>query len=669
MKKREPAVETADTAIPRRVLSEAIHDVLRGRPLRAAAFLTFQFDPGFFEQEILPVFFDVSLSHVTEIRLLGLAEEMRKVESVAVYYDRAALIAGAQSSLLDIQRIAVSQPTGYFHPKIVLALVEDALVVAATSANLTRSGWWENVEVAHIEEVTQEKPSSFRDDLLALTKRVRRSARHATAHDALDAIDGFLRKIPQDEQRMRGGIVLPRLFFGDDDPIEFLRDLAGKRLYGCNLEILSPFFDDQESAGPIERLREAFRPRAMRIFLPRKPEGDALCSSMYYDRVRQVASWGHLPAAVMRLTKGLERSLHAKVYRFFDRESCYEALFIGSANLTNAALNRGGNVESGFFLETAPNRKPDWWIVAEDERPIAFAMRSEADALAQGRGWRLSVRYRWSDGTASCFWDETRPSPPLMLLSHGGGLAELQPLPPREWVALSVDVAGRIATALQSGSFLTVRIANEPDAQILVEEEQMTHKPSLMARVTAADILRYWSLLTPEQKKEFLEEHADAFDDPELAMWLGEKRPVSDSDTFFSTFAAVYLSFGNLQRAVRTAIAAGRQREAVERLFGRKFDSLRRLIERVAEEEDSDAVRRYVVLLCARQLLDGLEREEPKLVAENRRDVIDLRGQLETASEIRKTIGFGTETERDQFFKWFDRWFLRSAQPLPERAQ
>jgi hypothetical protein len=48
--------------LPRAVLSVHFQERMSGRRLRSAVFLTYQFDPGFFEQEVLPVFLDVSLS-------------------------------------------------------------------------------------------------------------------------------------------------------------------------------------------------------------------------------------------------------------------------------------------------------------------------------------------------------------------------------------------------------------------------------------------------------------------------------------------------------------------------------------------------------------------------------------------------------------------------------
>ena len=64
-------------AIPHSVLSEQLQERIGGRRLVAAVFLSFQFDPGFFEQEILPVLLDVPVSHARLIRLLQLDDSLR----------------------------------------------------------------------------------------------------------------------------------------------------------------------------------------------------------------------------------------------------------------------------------------------------------------------------------------------------------------------------------------------------------------------------------------------------------------------------------------------------------------------------------------------------------------------------------------------------------------
>src|SRR5947207_6342842 len=149
--------------IPPAVHSEEIGDRMKGRRLRSAVFLTFQLDPGFFEQEVLPVLLGIPLSHAAPVRLVQLEDALRDLPGeIAVYYDANGLVAGdSGSAKLDVRRIPVQHRTGIFHPKNVFLLVEaedgddeghraQTLIIASLSANLTRSGWWENVESCHI---------------------------------------------------------------------------------------------------------------------------------------------------------------------------------------------------------------------------------------------------------------------------------------------------------------------------------------------------------------------------------------------------------------------------------------------------------------------------------------------------------------------------------------
>src|SRR5262245_57383490 len=113
--------------IPREVLSEHFQALMKGRVLKTGVFLTFRFDPGFFEQEVLPVFLDVPLSHEPAVRLVQLEDAIReRVDHLAVYYDLRGVEAGSTSAKLDVRRIPVSWSTGFFHPKNVLLLLEDA---------------------------------------------------------------------------------------------------------------------------------------------------------------------------------------------------------------------------------------------------------------------------------------------------------------------------------------------------------------------------------------------------------------------------------------------------------------------------------------------------------------------------------------------------------------
>jgi len=97
-------------AIPRAVLTEALREKINGRRVLAAVFCTFRFEPGFFEQEVLPVLFDVQLHQVPAIRRLQLEEALRPLSGkVAVYYDPRAVVEGDRGpAALDARAPATS---------------------------------------------------------------------------------------------------------------------------------------------------------------------------------------------------------------------------------------------------------------------------------------------------------------------------------------------------------------------------------------------------------------------------------------------------------------------------------------------------------------------------------------------------------------------------------
>ncbi len=147
----------------------------------------------------------------------------------------------------------------------------------------------------------------------------------------------------------------------------------------------------------------------------------------------------------------------------------------------------------------------------------------------------------------------------------------------------------------------------------------MAQRPSLLFDLSAAEILRYWSLLTTEQRAAFLEAHA-----PEMALVGGA--PISspsthaliDRDSFFDRFAGIFISFGQLERSVRESLASGKGRAAEYRLFGQKYDSLGRLLSRIREDEaktSDNLIEHYVMALCARQMVDELRKTSTRILS------------------------------------------------------
>jgi hypothetical protein len=670
--------------IPHAVLSEHFQERLEGRRLRSAVFLTYQFDPGFFEQEVLPVFMDIPLSHAASIRLVQLEDALRDLSgSVAVYYDSNGLVTGdAGSAKLDIRRIPVQHRTGIFHPKNVFLLVEDedpdengfhaqALFIASLSANLTRSGWWENVECCHVEEITEGDRSRLKEDVASFLDALRRKASAESDHATLRDILTFLRSVEQRQQKSSAGLLHTHFYAGRESLADFLDQTVGASLRGAYLEVVSPYFDDATECAPLATLVERFGPKEVRVFLPRSPAGEALVRQELYESVRAMpdVQWGRLPKEMLRLGRSedaSERSVHAKVYRFFTQNPKREICFVGSANLTSPAHHTGGNVETGFLVEMEPPRRPEFWMTPNQRRPAEFLVREEDDATAASGGTRLNLRYHWDQSRAEAYWDAPDTSPALRLAARGVDLGTIGPLPSRAWTEATPELSRRVGEILEETSLFEVYGEGDKPGLLLVQEEGMSHKPSLLFRLSAADILRYWSLLTPEQRAAFLEARA-----PELALTgqgadlVTRAKAVLDHDTVFDRFAGFFHAFGCLERAVRSALDESQEKEANYRLFGKKYDSLGSLLDRVSSEQSNlDAVDRYVISLCARQLCLEIARTHPDYWGAHSADVKSLEARFAELTEIRKQLAETHGAGFSEFMDWFDRWFLRRAEPV-----
>ncbi|MCB9179476.1 MAG: hypothetical protein H6590_08670 [Flavobacteriales bacterium] len=252
------------------VLSEHFRQRMEGRRLLAAVFCTYQFDPGFFEQEVLPLFLGLQPHQNRKVRLVQLEEALREAEDLAVYYDVNGLQVGADGSAqLDVRRIPVRHPRGIFHPKLVFALVkelegeregEEVLLVAALSANMTRSGWWENVEACHVEEVRADEKLWMKPELLRHLRQLRRLAPAWEKHAAVDRVEGFLKRVPERRQRTQDGRLCTHFLDGSKPLAEALQEAAGDLVQGWDLEAIAPFFDQAETCRPLEALLEALHP-------------------------------------------------------------------------------------------------------------------------------------------------------------------------------------------------------------------------------------------------------------------------------------------------------------------------------------------------------------------------------------------------------------------------
>jgi hypothetical protein len=665
--------------IPHAVLSEKFQELLAGRRLKTAVFLTFTFEPDFFEQEILPaVMPDFARSQVPALTVLNLEDALKsEVDHVAVYYDRAGLVAGAESAKLDVRRIPTHHRTGCFHPKNIFLLTEDAepdengyrntrMAVAALSANLTRAGWWENVEACHIEEVGDGDACGFRDDILDLIKSVKAASLTETEHTALNTIHRFVRHLTQRQQRTSNGVLYPRLYSGAESVPEFLDKSLDAQAVGICLEVISPYFNKHD-VSPLEAIIKRFEPTEVRVFLPRGDDGEALCERAVYSAASTIKNvqWASLPHEIMKTGKTEQvkrRRVHAKVYRLFNPHRRYEALLVGSINLTTSAHSKGKNLESAFLVETNPARRPEWWLEIDRSRPSFF--EPAADDEEGGMVSPLAIRFDWETLRAHAYWDATADAGMIRVGAQGSSLFELNRLAPRQWQQLPASDANALHRILGSTSFLTVSEDEGPESLILVQEDGMAQKPSILMNFSAEDILRWWTFLSLEQRAAAREDKFESIPDALVQMGIDAPLARLPASSIFAGFASIYHAFYSLERSVREALLEKRTRDAEYRLLGKKYDSLPSLLDRLKRHSsERDEVEQYVIALCAQQLVGSIEKEFPWFIAGNIRLFRSLKSQIKSLHEIGNRLPFDSATERDEFLNWFDQWFLRRADP------
>ncbi|MBM7085672.1 hypothetical protein [Micromonospora humidisoli] len=660
--------------IPREVLTEALRTQIKGREVLAAVFCTFRFDPGFFEREILPALFDRHLHQDPQIRRAQLEEELRPLAGrIAVYYDPRAIVTGDGTACLDVGRIPVRPGTGYFHPKNAFILVRDtstgqrALVVLTSSANLTQAGWWENVECAHLEEIAGSGRSRTAPDIQRFLRDLRTLARNFDTPAALDDILDLLGGVHPIAQRTANRRLHPHfLSTGPGTPalVDQLEAVAGRWLRHADLEVLSPYLDEADASAPLEALLDRFQPDRWRVLLPEE-NGLARCRPELYEWVRERGGeWGRLPRGLLarggrqteQPAQAARRTVHAKVYRFFTGE--WEITLVGSFNLTTPAHSPGGNVESGVLSEVVVDQRPAFWLEAVEQTPPFAQPAGEDDGVDQDY-LPLFARYDWASGQAEVLWDGGDGSGPVQVYDRGVHLFEVGPLERAVWTLLTADDAVTLRKRLRETSFLTA-VAGDRRGIVLVHESGMAHRPSILLDLSPADILRYWSMLSAEQRNTYLAMRGEALHG------AGEgPPPESPPDTIFDRFAGVFHGFAALGRAVRDALDHDRDEhdprrvEAARfRMFGAKYDSLPVLVEQMADETAGELLDRYLMVLCARQLADRVRRHHPDFWASDPVGVARLEKGLAVRAVLREQVIARNDAGMTEFLDWYEPRFL-----------
>jgi hypothetical protein len=540
---------------------------------------------------------------------------------------------------------------------------DPTLICGVMSANLTKRGWWSSLECAHFELLREGERCGFHEDLLRFAAEIRRLGGVPEDHEALTRIANWLRRSTTQVQNATDrGRLRTRLIAGSQSLIEVLKDARGAELTGASLEIVAPFLDESRPAA-LEALVDAFAARETRIFLPIAADGSATVNEDVYRDVKRLpgCTWSRLPQDLLKLGKdsnAQQRGVHAKVYRFIRKSARYEAIVVGSHNLTVAAHGRGRNVEASFLIEREDPGTIDWWLTPDAKKPLAYVLDETDEDLPAQADIPLQLSYDWATKSAKALWERKTASPQLSIESGGSQVLTLDTLPADEWIDLDAEQAAKLEGILSAATLLEAVTEDGQRGVILVQEYGMSRKPGLIATWTIADVLEYWSRLTPEQRAAFLEERGGNI--PEgLAEDGGRASALPLAHNFFSSAAGIFHGFEMLRKQVLQSLDDGHDKQADYLLFGKRHDSLPSLIGKaVSEEGEKDRLGSYLLLLSARHLLKELRANKDEFFREHRDELDELAKRAKHSRVLAEQLDLGEGGKA--FLKWFETHFLRN---------
>jgi len=485
------------TPVPTAVLADALRKEIDDGTVCAAVLTTFVLEQDFLLDEVLPTFVPHTLSGNLVVRREELAETLSLgATQITVYADARQIMRASGGSRVPVAVVPVEHRTGVFHPKVTMVLVADAkserLVVSVGSANLTRAGWWENVECAHVWSIRAGASSWCRDDLLSFTEYLRRQSRHRDDRYAATKIVSFLRAAGQRVKQSRASFTEPRFFWkgiGNRDGFAaWLAAMAGDECDGATLEIISPWYSDTGDV-QVRELGQSLGGPALRVMVPQCADGEARMSADAVGRLGDDIEWGLLPAGVTRPgeKEAAARRVHAKAYRLLEWDREDHVTVVGSVNLTTQAFGARQNVEAAVAIGVLEGGTA--WLESTD-RPTRFVAPDDLDEEAAPDGGvtlaALTVVVDWQARSATSSWDGAAAVANVRL--SAGALYVADVAITRVETPIPQEATAALLNHLQTSSaVLDVHSGDQHLGYTIVVEQHIERKPSADTTRTLAD--------------------------------------------------------------------------------------------------------------------------------------------------------------------------------------
>ncbi len=345
-------------------LKDKIADHIAGYHVHAVLVYSFNFDPQFFENYVMPIFIDQA--EFTDVVIYNkilwrryLKEE--RIPDITVYCDFYAKDSRQAPALgYEVNCIQVPAQVGKicnFHPKNLFLLLSkkgekaipknQKLILLTGSGNITPSGWCDNFEVFAIDEIISDKDRPNPKTKNQLQTMISSMNKYSLKNDLSEAerkIDHFLKYVNTpfhgDDKDLR------RVFYysTNNSFLNFLQNNIHSEDIK-KIEIISPYFSP--NANLLQILQKQYHDADILILVPRLRSDEVSISEADFREIQQMnVSWSNW--SDQDNAKAV-RNQHAKIYRFHARQKVYTV--VGSVNFTVPAwegleIGRTGTIDT-----------------------------------------------------------------------------------------------------------------------------------------------------------------------------------------------------------------------------------------------------------------------------------------------------------------------------------
>lgn len=669
------------------VVSDHLGALLADRQVKAAVFTTYNFEPDFFELEVIPLLLpgNTQLSSHAAIKLFQVREALREsTVELEVFYDLKIFRENASCSpAMEYPFHGVYRGNNAFHPKLVFILAydeetqSDCLLVGAGSNNLTQAGWWDNIEGIHWEEVWPWTVDTGFIERLKADIEWLQSERYLVSNSgpsALDLVAKHLDFCLESSVASAREMTVPYYGIARSSEFQgfqaFLDSEARQKLATYNnwtLEIISPYFSEDAH----NNLHESFFDlgvRQIHLLLPVNQEGAAVCTPEYFNHIEEQSNvhwalWSEPVSRSLGLTGQHFRRLHAKLYHFYNKVQSW--VFVGSVNFTYKAFSE--NIEAGYFVKLSKagpllQAIEDTQVFDRFEPPVESAPGEEETSLSESLPI-IDLVFDWRTRTLTGV-TETRKSYRINILRPEGDLAVA------DWALTGTprvfegDLAA-LEILLKNGSLVKVSGINQRSKEafeahwVMLKQTGWTHKPLDLPDMSPEQILAIYAGMSPDKRQALLmNAHIRKL---VLAGQGGDMTlPADDfvAEEFFSEYAELFHAFRQLQRKLTEAQNDDNETLVEYYLTGAGFDSLPTLVDNILEDGETRSVMAYLILLCAKEIYQTCQFSGYFGVPENLRQVDSAINELKGGGAI--TLEKNTLEDRARFFTWFETQFFKT---------